>query len=102
MAIEVGIKDWRAGFVCDVCRKPITVAGSGTDGAGIVVYIPEKLPEFRIVHKLRCDPRFNGPKETEETFTCWMSLDDFLDELKNSLNTERSTVTAARRMNLAV
>lgn len=90
MAIEIDLRTWRAGFVCDTCHRPIAVAGSGTDGSGIVIFKNEDRlsTEFLIVHKGRCDRRELGEKNTR---TCWLPLEEFLDELKDSLKVKAAT-----------
>ena len=82
--IEIDKKDWQAHFVCDVCGEPIEFGGGVPSQSGIVIFYPETLPQFRIVHKVKCDPRYNR----ENDFSCWTPLDTFIEELTNSLETE--------------
>lgn len=73
--IEIGT-DWRARFVCDVCKKPIDKVGKEL-GTGIVIFDPKTLPRFQIVHKGYCDSGL---------LSCWMNCEQFIDELHESLN----------------
>ena len=92
MAIEIGAKDWKAHFICDTCHQPI---GDGPN-EGIVVYkSKEREPaEFLIVHKMggkNCDPRTKDGQRHE--FDCWYDLDEFIEEFKISLKSEKRGTT---------
>jgi len=91
MAIEIGA-NWKVHFICDTCKQPI---GEGSN-EGIVVYKSrERNPsEFLIVHKgarKNCDPRTKDGQRHE--FDCWYGLDEFIEELKISLKSEKRGTT---------
>jgi hypothetical protein len=87
MGIQISPTTWRAEFICDVCKKPIVVAGHGIDGAGIVVWqSDDHAPDnFLVVHKSQCDPKY---AEGDRSFDCWVSLGEFLMELQDSLKVQ--------------